>query len=293
MEGTSESHLLLLFAQSRLNQKLRAGCSMSPCPDEFWVFSERNLIASLGTMCLAVKRRFLRTTLNFLCSACASQLLWTSVNPWEVSDIIFPVTTHNPLGSWCSSKVPCSHFFLGLNKLSSHRVFWKFCATCPRHVDSPPLDMLQFVIVFPTLGRLELDTVLQMWYQRCQVEGISNFPWAFSHFLRNTDIRGKFLACLHLSIHQDTQVLFCKTAFYPVTPQLYCCMELLHSRWGLLICLCWTSQRFPTANFSNCQEHFEWHPCRSVHQLLMYRCVSYFMWICKECTASHHPSQQQ
>lgn len=187
MEWTSEGHLLLLSAQSRLNYKLRAGCSTSSCPDEFWVFSDRNLIASLGTMCLAVKRCFLRTTLNFQCSACASQLLWTPVNLWEVSDIIFPVTTHNPLG---------------------------------------------------------------------QVEKISNFPWAFSHFLRNTIIKGTLLAYIHLPIHQDTQALFCKTAFYPVTSQLWCCIELLHSRWGLIICLCWTSQMFPTANFSSLSRTF-------------------------------------
>lgn len=96
---------------------------------------------------------------------------------------------------------------------------WIPCAPSPWHLYGSPLDMLQFFMLSPALGRHELNIVLRMQYCKCWVKGISNFPWPFNHFLSNAVIRGTLMAHIHFAVHQDTQVLFCKTLFYPLAPQ--------------------------------------------------------------------------
>lgn len=149
------------------------------------------------------------------------------------------------------------------------------------HLYSLPLDMLQFVILCPSLGKPELSIVLKIQYHKYQVEAVSNLLWPFSRFLSNKVAKGTLLAQIHLAINQDTQVLFCKTVFCPAAPQPL----LAH---GIIpICLCLISQRFPSANFSSLLRAY-W-----MVSLLTHTHVWYCLGIWKECTASHHPDQQQ
>ena len=94
------------------------------------------------------------------------------------------------------------------------------------HFSGPPLDMFQ-VHVSPVLRTPHLHTVLQVRSHQHRLEGEDHLPSPVGHvsFDAAQDVVGllvcksTLLAHVLLAVHQYLQVLFCKAALNPFSPQ--------------------------------------------------------------------------
>lgn len=119
----------------------------------------------------------------------------------------------------------------------------------PNDLHDPLQDLLRYVHVSFLLRSSDLDWALQMWPHWYWVKGKNHLPQPPGNVLPSGAwevvgrlcCNGAVLADVQFLLHQDPQVLLCKTAFQLFNPSLYSCMDL-----SLLKC---RASHFPSLNF--------------------------------------------